>query len=370
MKVLLTSTSYPSSLKDWRGRFIADMVASLARLEEMELDVWAPPGQLPPRVGDASSGEESAWLDSLASRGGIAHLLKTRGPFALGTVFGLLSRLRQVYRRSDADVFHVNWMQNALAISNTSQPALVTVLGSDLGLLRLPGMKYQLLRVFSRRKVILAPNAGWMAASLNEQFGEVADIRPVPFGVDRQWFEVQRKSQVSKTRKWLAVTRLTQDKLGPLFLWGEGIFQGDDELHLFGPRQEQGITIPDWVHYHGPTHPQELRDEWFPEAAGLVTLSRHSEGRPQVVLEAMAAGLPVVASILPAHADVIIPGSTGMLVDSQESLAMALGSLSDTASNCTMGLEAQSWVKKNVGTWEDAAQRYLACYHSLLGESD
>jgi glycosyltransferase involved in cell wall biosynthesis len=62
--------------------------------------------------------------------------------------------------------------------------------------------------------------------------------------------------------------------------------------------------------------PRALLEEWFPQAAGLITLSQHDEGRPQVLLEAMAARLPVIASNLPAHRDLIRSGETGMLVDS------------------------------------------------------
>src|SRR3546814_20018551 len=59
-------------------------------------------------------------------------------------------------------------------------------------------------------------------------------------------------------------------------------------LHLYGPMEEE-VELPGWVHYHGPASPRLLADEVFPAARGLITLSQHAEGRPQVLLEAMAA---------------------------------------------------------------------------------
>ncbi len=367
--VLLVSTSYPASATDWRGRFIADMAKTLADTQKLRLAVWAPPGELPETVIDAATTDETAWLRRLMEDGGIAHRLRTRGPLALGTICGLLTRLRRVYRRSDADLIHVNWLQNALPLAGSSKPVLVTVLGTDFGLLKLPGMVYLLRRSLHGRPVILAPNAQWMAAELERNFRGIATVRPIPFGVDEPWFNVERTTASSPPYRWLAVTRLTRGKLGPLFEWGKSAFRNGHELHLFGPQQEAGIEIPDWVHYHGPTHPLDLREVWFPRAAGLITLSRHNEGRPQVVLEAMAAGLPVIASVLPAHSDVISHRGTGMLVDSPAALAEALSFLATGHNNRDMGEAARAWVLANVGTWRDCAQRYLAAYQALLGNA-
>jgi len=367
--VLLVSTSYPASATDWRGRFIADMARSLAETQQLRLTVWAPPGELPLTVAGAATAGEAAWLSRLMQQGGIAHRLRTRGPLALATIYGLLDRLRSAYRRSDADLIHVNWLQNAIPLAGSPKPVLVTVLGTDFGLLKLPGMVPLLRRALRGRPVILAPNAQWMAAELERNFRDIATVRPIPFGVDEPWFNVRRAAANPAPYRWLVVTRLTRGKLGPLFEWGQAAFRNGRELHLFGPQQEAGIEIPEWVHYHGPTHPQELREVWFPQAAGLMTLSRHNEGRPQVVLEAMAAGLPVIASVLPAHKDVISHLGTGMLVDSPASLLEAHDYLAAEQNNRDMGEAARRWVLANVGSWRDCAQRYLTAYQALLGSA-
>jgi glycosyltransferase involved in cell wall biosynthesis len=365
--VLMTSTSYPENLRDWRGRFIANMAGALARQGDISVSLWAPPGELPAGVAAASTPSDAVWLARLSQRGGIAHLLRTRRVLAIGTILSLIMRLGRAYRRPPPDVAHVNWLQNALPLWGSATPALITVLGTDFGLLRLPGMKLLLRGLLRHRRAILAPNAEWMRPALEQAFGDVAEVRTIAFGVDDPWFELVRQPLVADgPRHWLAVTRLTRRKLGDLFEWGDGLFGQERQLHLFGPMQEQ-LQLPSWVQYHGATHPADLQGRWFPMACGLITLSRHDEGRPQVILEAMAAGLPVLASDLPAHRDIVQHRGTGWLAGSREDLVTGLTWLDDPVSNQNAGQAARKWVKDSVGTWDDCAGRYAAAYRTLLG---
>ena len=361
----MVSTSYPDDEKDWRGRFIANMAASLSRRGDISLSLWAPPGRLPGGVLAAATPGDMRWLERLTKKGGIAHFLRKHRLQAAVAAIQLLARLGRCYRQQPVDVYHVNWLQNALPLWGTRTPALITILGSDFALLGMPGMKGLVRAVLRQRTAILAPNAEWMVPELNRAFGDLAEIRPIVFGVDSPWFEVVRRP-LKQDRHWIVVTRLTKNKIGDLFDWGEGLFGNDRQLHLFGPMQEK-IELPPWVRYHGPTHPAELLDTWFPHACGLITLSRHDEGRPQVLLEAMAAGLPVVATNLSAHRDIIGHRQSGWLVDSADEFGEALSMLESPDQNRKTGESARVWVRENIGTWDDCAARYASAYQSLLG---
>lgn len=361
----MVSSSYPVDARDWRARFIFNLAAALGRRPDVALSLWAPPGELPRGVRAAATQEEAVWLDGLNARGGIAHLLRQKGPLALGAALGLLSRLHRAYRRPPRpSVAHVNWLQNALPLRGTDLPAIIAVLGSDFGLLRLPGMKTMFRSVLRGRCAILAPNGEWMRPALEAAFGDLAEIRSIPFGVDDPWFGVRRVPTGDGRRHWLAVTRLTRNKIGDLFHWGEGLFGRDRVLHLFGPMQEK-MPLPPWLEYHGPTHPAALLGTWFPRAAGLITLSRHDEGRPQVMLEAMAAGLPVIASDLPAHRDIVQHRRAGWLARSREELREALDYLEPEERNREAGEAARVWIRDKIGTWDDCAARYAAAYREL-----
>jgi len=369
-RVLLISTSYPKDDKDWAGRFIKDMLDALSRKKNIDLHVWCPPGKFPDNVTYAATASEADWLSRLADRGGIAHLLRNKPMLAAPSILRLLYHLRQVYRRyRSADLLHINWLHNALPLGNRSQPALVTVLGTDFGLLQKRAVTGLIKSTLSNRPCIVSPNAEWMASELTQKLGCCARIQPVPFGIEKSWFDLKREINPGQPRKWLVVLRLTHKKIGSLFDWGKHITRHGDELHLFGPMQEQ-LHIPEWVHYHGPTFPDALQQDWYPLASGLITLSQHDEGRPQVILEAMASGIPVIASNQIAHADIITDRETGYLINNESDFSLALDSLRDVKTNYAMGMAARSMVKTHIGTWDDCADRYVSLYESLLNTTD
>ena len=366
MRTLLSATSYPASGTDWKGLFILRMVEALSRRDDIALSAWLPPGPLPPHVARATTQDDDAWLQRLLERGGIAHLLRRQPLRGMAAGISLLRCQRRSFARNAADIFHVNWLQNALALPRDRRPALVTVLGTDMQLLRLPGMRALLRRNLRGRAVAICPNADWMLPELQAAFGDIATVRCVPFGIDSRWYAVERRFEANPVPKWLCVSRLTAAKIGTLFDWTEPAFaHGQAELHLFGPMQEQ-VELPAWVHWHGPASPDALRETWFPQAHGLVTLSRHAEGRPQVMLEALAAGLPILASRLPAHDDLLAGGEGGVTCDSADAALAALAALADPAANRSLGLRGRARMQADIGTWDDCAGRYAALYRQLL----
>lgn len=366
LNLLMVASSFPSDASDWRAVFMRQLADALGRQPGLRPIVWAPPGETGPGVQHVLHAAEAAWLTRLMQDGGIAHLLRTRPLRGALAAFGLLRRLRRTYRRNtQVDIRHVNWLQNALALPDDGKPLVVTALGSDLALLRLAPIRWAVRRLLLQRRSIVCPNAGWMVSPLRAALGRDADIREVPFGIDAAWYEVIR-APLQAPHRWLAVTRLTKGKLGDLFDWAAPLFADESrELHLLGPMQEE-VQIPGWVHYHGPATPKQLREHWFPNATGLVTLSRHAEGRPQVMLEAMAAGLPIIASSIDAHASFLRHDDTAWLCGDAEQFRDGLLRLEHADTNVDIGQAAHRWVRTSIGTWDDCASRYLSLYCELL----
>ncbi len=368
--LLFVATSYPKDQSDWKGVFIRQLLTALAASSQLDVRYWGPPGNVPDNVLCSTTEGESRWLAWLMNKGGIAHLVRQRNLRSLSAPAQLLFYLFRVYNRQNSvDVLHLNWLQTSLSLWRGRTPALITVFGSDYAFLKIPGVKMLLRAVLKKRRCILAPNAEWMKEELERHFGDRARIVPIPLGIDAEWFNISRDAYSGKKCTWLVVSRLTKGKIGSLFTWSEKLFANnpDHELHLFGPMQEE-MQIPDWVNYHGSTYPNQLREKWFPHATGLITLSAHDEGRPQVMLEAMAAGLPIIASDLPAHRNFIDDKRTGVLVQSQDEYCQAIAWLSDPANNQKIADAARKWVKQEVGTWSDCALRYIKAYQMLLNE--
>ena len=83
------------------------------------------------------------------------------------------------------------------------------------------------------------------------------------------------------------------------------------------------------------------------------------------MLESMAAGLPIIASQLPAHENFIRHKETGWLADSVESMRCALEWLAIADNNELIAKNARQYVIESVGTWSDCAKRYQSIYDYL-----
>jgi glycosyltransferase involved in cell wall biosynthesis len=102
--------------------------------------------------------------------------------------------------------------------------------------------------------------------------------------------------------------------------------------------------------------------------ATLQVIPSHYEGLPTVLLEAMACGLPVVATEIGGHKDVISNGVNGFLVPPKNPQIMAetiLKLLEDHGLMEKVGKEARKTIEKYY-TWEKIADNFEAVYEDVL----
>lgn len=103
-------------------------------------------------------------------------------------------------------------------------------------------------------------------------------------------------------------------------------------------------------------------------AADLFVFPSRTEGLPNSLMEAMAAGLPVITSDVPGCRDLVFHGQTGLLVppNSPGGLASAIDVLlADRPRASRLGGNAQAWIRSHAGRdlW---VQRWQQLYADLV----
>jgi glycosyltransferase involved in cell wall biosynthesis len=210
-----------------------------------------------------------------------------------------------------------------------------------------------------------------LAANFNNQIA----IQVIPNGVDIHQFSLPEKRDW-KPPKMLFVGRLVYQKGLDLLVNALGELR-ELPWHLTlvgdGPHRYElealakGFGFADRIEFKGWIHKDVITQE-YSEANLFVFPSRH-EGMPNAVLEAMASGLPVVASNIAGNEELIIHGKTGLLVppENPQVLRDELRKiLPDSEGRMKMGLESRKRVENNF-TWERVADQYLTLLQGIIG---
>ena len=268
----------------------------------------------------------------------------------------------------------------ALARSWYGLPYLVSLRGGDVpGLTPEVSWIHRLLAPI-RRHILKHATAVVANAEGLRKLSEATDrarVHVIPNGVDTEFFQP-------------APTPSENDAAGhPFRLLFVGRFQGQKnlpyllqecsrlpprsfELHLVGDGPlaaelralAEQLGLGPAVIWHGWLPRAALRDV-YQSADCLINPSLY-EGMPNVVLEAMACALPVIASNIPGNQDLVSHGKTGLLFDLENpsELASHLRALAnDRALGQRMGRAARV-VAETDYSWRNVAERYAALFDS------
>ncbi len=147
-------------------------------------------------------------------------------------------------------------------------------------------------------------------------------------------------------------------------LWIVG--QGDEQGRLVLRARERGISATVLFAGGVADAAPHLR------ASDVAVLPSRSEGMPVALLEAMACGLPVVATEVGGSAEVLAGRALGLLVPPErpEAMAQALGrALAEPARSRELGLAARAYVLEHHAL-ERVVDRVLALYRALTAGRD
>jgi len=139
---------------------------------------------------------------------------------------------------------------------------------------------------------------------------------------------------------------------------------GKEQASLKGLARQLGLEAS--VSFLGEISAAKVKD--LLQQADIFVLPSESEGMSNALLEAMAHGLPVIATDIPANQALISSGENGLLFDGQEGLRAALEQLSLSADLRTrLGQSARARVEADF-SFESVARGYKALYQKTRNE--
>jgi len=268
------------------------------------------------------------------------------------------------------------WITHALH----KTPYVVSLRGGDVpgfqpyDLARMHRLTGWLIRLLWRRAGAVVPNSQGLAA-LARAFEPKLGYPIIPNGADTDLFSPRTGERAPGPVRLFFHGRVVFQKGLDMLLAALGQIAPDIawELHIAGdgpqrPELEAQATklgIADRVVFRGwmrrPELSRVLRD------MDLYVFPSRDEGMPNAVLEAMASGLPVVATRIAGSEELVVPEVTGLLAapESATELAQAISRLvGDAQTREAMGRAARQRVEREY-SWASVAARYLELCRSL-----
>jgi glycosyltransferase involved in cell wall biosynthesis len=398
--VVMVTSSYPRFPGDSVGTFLEPIAKSVAARGH-EVHVVAPWHPLVRRPTDDDGvrlhfykyspieslyvfGHASALRDDVTLRAAAW----VAAPLAL---FAGWRTVRSVARRYRATIVHAHWVIPGgitAALAAPALPLVVSLHGSDVYVAETVGPARRAARFTFRR-------AGFVTACSDDLAGRAirlgalpSRLETVPYGVDVDRFRPEPSAREA-LRNELGVTpgvpivfaagRLVRKKgfeylieafervpRGVLALAGEGSL--GDELRA----RAAAAGVADRVRFLGNL-PQDRVASWLAAADVVVVPSVRDDagnvdGLPNVVLEALAAGTPLVTTAAGGIGAVVTPDRTAFVVPERDASAIAAAlqrAIDDPDAARRIGAAGRTLVEQEFG-WERAARRFEHAYARAL----
>jgi len=388
---MLTS-SFPRSVTDHSGIFIRRLCQALVRAEET-VSVVSPGDMTAPSSAKEFSCQiyrfSYFWpkkLQKLAyGSGGIPANLR-RQPWLLFQVpFFLISFLMtsgQAARKENADLIHAHWIYSGLVAwiikGVLGIPFIVTLRGEDT-LRAKSGMgKIVAMAVLRQADGITTVNLSLKNWLISEGIS-AQKITFIRNGVDL--WDRDKRDHKSSLFRFIFVGSLIPRKDVRSLILAFSIVKGTEQnasLMLVGEGEERAdleqviaeLDLEQSITFLGPLSPEAVRERLA--ASDCLVLPSRSEGTPNVVLEAMATGIPVVATDLPGTREILAPEVSGLLskVGEPDDLAEKLLQISRNPSQAReMGERGKASIIKMGLSWDQVARRYQECYQRACAVS-
>lgn len=211
-------------------------------------------------------------------------------------------------------------------------------------------------------KVIVVPNGVDTEKFKPPEKGNARDLLDLPVDKDIVLFVGALRS-IKGVDYLIEAARNFVNKNTELYMVGR-----DDGLKKSLVKMAEDFKIADHIKFIGPVNHEEI-PLWI-SASDILVLPSLSEGRPNVVLEALACEVPVVATDVGGIPEIMVNGETGYLVPSKNSheLSEKINKLlEDKSLREKMGKLGRKSIIERGLTWEAHAEKTVDIYSKLLG---
>ncbi len=352
IRTLLFSTLYPSSVRPNHGIFVETRLRELLKSGEVETRVVAPVPWFPVAGKRFGVYGDFAATPRLESRHGLEvrhprYFLPPKigmnlAPYALA--LGALPSARQIIANGfdfdliDAHYYYPDGVAAGFLAHWLGKPFVVTARGSDINLIA----QYAHPRRLMGKTARAARASIGVSQALVDRMAELdfpgERLRVLRNGVDTLRFVPENRAfarerlglePLSKCRILLSVGNLVEIKGHDVALRSLG--QLDETYHLVivgtGPERQNlqdlasRLGFADRVLFTGSVDNAELK--WWYSAADVLVLCSSREGWPNVLLEAMACGLPVIATRVGGVPEIVTEPVAGRLIERRDPDALA-----------------------------------------------
>ena len=299
--------------------------------------------------------------------------------------------VRRVARETGATVLHAHWVIPAgvmAAASGVGLPLVVSLHGSDVFVAETHGMARSAARFAFHR-------TGWITACSEDLRRRAIDLGAdpqrltvVPYGVDGERFKPSLATRVrvrashgldDDDRVVVAAGRLVRKKGFDYLIEAVGLLgarwptltlvvAGSGDLEAELRDQATALGIATQVRFEGAvTQPQVA--EWLAAADVAVVPSVRDDagnvdGLPNIVLEALVSGTPVVTTPAGGIATVAVDGETALVVPERDAAALARALarlLAEPDVGRALGRSARDMVRRT-HDWSRVAERFEESY--------
>ncbi|WP_431475350.1 glycosyltransferase family 4 protein [Marinobacter sp. KM021] len=387
ISVLMTTTSFPVYKNLISGPFVHQLATALGQKPEVEVEILAPDGVFPKTESNKTQYTlrtfryaPRRWQRLAHFPGGIPVALKKIPLLWLFVpVFILSFLLKTVQYGRKKTIIHANWASTGVISALVGRfcriPVCATLRGADVTSLGSSIWTRWTIRFLLTNSTYVTTVNRAMESQLKHHFPHHAHkVTHIPNGVSDQFLKLTPPTP-GKRIKLIAIGSLIPRKSFTTLLIAlrgtERAFSltivgdGPEKEALVNATKEYGLVSNVTFLGNQPATaiPNLLNDH------DVLVLSSLSEGRPNVVLEAMAAGRAVISSKLPGVEELIEHQVSGLLYSAADpdSLRENLLTLSNNPSLIPLLGKAARNVILNQGlTWEASALHYTNLYRRAL----